>query len=233
MVIPFCVYAWTVPSAPSGEVKSRIAELFRHAVVQLDVAVSPTASVALILKLNVPVAVGVPVIVPLPFNVKPVGNDPEPKENVYGPVPPLALKAAKYATPTCPDAGGHDTDNGVIPPFGNAGTIAVTSIAAFVVPPTETVAVFATDGAALAATLTVTVMGEKLEPAASASVRVHTSVPSTHVQPEPEIAVAVRPGGSVSLTVTMPLVAAVPTLLTISVYVLPVSPSRNTPVWFL
>jgi hypothetical protein len=44
------------------------------------------------------------------------------------------------------------------------------------------------------------------------------------------MAVAVKPVGSVSVTVTVPLVAAVPVFLAVSVYVAPVCPCVKFPV---
>ena len=55
------------------------------------VAVAPTESVTLIVKLYVPSAEGVPLITPvLVFRLKLVGKEPESIENVLVPVPPLA-----------------------------------------------------------------------------------------------------------------------------------------------
>jgi len=54
----------------------------------------------------------------------------------------------------------------------------------------------------LAATVTVKVMGGKLDAAARPSVRVQVRVATMQVQPVPDIAVAVKPVGSVSTTVT-------------------------------
>ena len=51
--------------------------------------------------------------------------------------------------------------------------------------------------------------------------RVAVKVPSEHVQPRPLIAVAVRPAGSVSVSVTVPLEATFPALVTVNVYVSP------------
>ena len=48
-------------------------------------------------------ATGVPLIRPLdPFNDKPFGNTPEVMLQVYGVVPPVAVKVAEYAAPTWP-----------------------------------------------------------------------------------------------------------------------------------
>jgi len=68
---------------------------------------------------------------------------------------------------------------------------------------------------------------------ALASLRVQVSVPKVHVQPVPLIAVAVSPVGSVSATVTVPLVGPGPTLLTVIVYVAPVCPCVKLPVCVL
>ena len=51
-------------------------------------------SVTLAVKLNVPVAVGVPVMAPvLMLSVSPVGSEPVVMENKYGGVPPVAVSA--------------------------------------------------------------------------------------------------------------------------------------------
>jgi hypothetical protein len=50
-----------------------------------------------------PAWVGVPLSRPVEeFRVTPVGKDPVAIDQVYGAVPPAAVKAAEYATPTCP-----------------------------------------------------------------------------------------------------------------------------------
>ena len=54
-------------------------------------AVPPVESVTCAVKVNVPAAVGVPVIAPVPAaNVRPPGSVPETIEYVYGAVPPPA-----------------------------------------------------------------------------------------------------------------------------------------------
>ena len=68
-------------------------------------------------------------------------------------------------------------------------------------------------------------------PAASASERVQVSVASVQLQPVPSIAVAVRPLGSVSTTVTMPLDPPVPVLEARIVYCAPVCPWVKLPAW--
>src|SRR5271170_7592001 len=99
------------------------------------------------------------------------------------------------------------------------GLIVVGSLAVAVpvAPPPEAAAELVTLVGALAATLTVSVMAGKLAPATSTVVDVQVNVPSEQVQPVPAIAVAVRPAGSVSTTVTVPLVDAVPELVTVMV----------------
>ena len=58
-----------------------------------------------------------------------------------------------------------------------------------------------------------------------------TSVAKVQVQPVPLIAVAVNPVGSVSVTVTVPLVEALPLLVTVMVYCAPVCPCVKLPTW--
>jgi len=58
-------------------------------------------SVALMLKLKLPAAVGVPERTPL-LSVTPAGNDPLTTEKVYGAVPPLAVIVCVYAAATVP-----------------------------------------------------------------------------------------------------------------------------------
>lgn len=61
-------------------------------------------SVALTVKLNVPDAVGVPVIAPLLARVKPAGSAPALTDHEYGGVPPVALRfCCGYAVPAVPD----------------------------------------------------------------------------------------------------------------------------------
>ncbi len=55
------------------------------------VAVAATLSVTRTVKLNVPAAVGVPVIAPALERDSPVGSDPTVTAQVYGTVPPLAF----------------------------------------------------------------------------------------------------------------------------------------------
>ena len=58
-------------------------------------------SVALIVKLKLPAAVGVPERVP-PLSVTPAGSEPLTREKLYGAVPPLAVNVCEYAAATVP-----------------------------------------------------------------------------------------------------------------------------------
>ena len=104
-------------------------------------------------------------------------------------------------------------------PFQQRGIdTSVALLVTFVSPPPLTVAVLVTFAGALLATSTASVMTGWLAAAASVSLRVQVSVPSVQPQPLPEIAVADRPVGSVSTTVTVdPSVGIPPSLPTVSV----------------
>jgi hypothetical protein len=68
------------------------------------VAVLLSASVTFTVKLDVPVAEGVPEITPvLAFSVRPAGKLPLLMLHVYGVTPPVAVTVAEYATFTVPD----------------------------------------------------------------------------------------------------------------------------------
>src|SRR5204862_3236929 len=60
---------------------------------------------------------------------------------------------------------------------------------------------------------------------------VQVSAGRLHVQPGPLIEVAVRLAGSVSTTVTTPLVGPVPTLDAVIVYDAPICPRKRFPTW--
>ncbi len=96
------------------------------------------------------------------------------------------------------------------------GTIAVTSPAMefteFAEPSLDTAAISVTVEGALLATFTVSLRAGKLAPAASVSLRVHGPAGCVQLHPGPPIPVAVRLAGSVSVTVTAPLVAPDPLL---------------------
>ena len=95
-----------------------------------------------------------------------------------------------------------------------SGLIVVGSLAVVELePPPEAVALFVTLDAAFAATSTVAVIVGYVPPTANASERVQFVAPHDH--PAPLIPVMVKPAGAESDTVTVPLVGAVPLLLTV------------------
>jgi hypothetical protein len=112
-------------------------------------------------------------------------------------------------------------------------TIVVGSFATgvFAAPPPLAVALFVRLAGALGATLTTRAIGLPAAPAAIAVVLVHVTIApaAAHAHPVPLPALYVRPVGNVSVTVTVPVVAALPVLLTVIVYV-PVPPATNEPV---
>ena len=61
-------------------------------------------SVTVTVKLESPVPVGVPDMMPALDSVRPAGNAPELRDHVYPGVPPLAAKAAEYPVPSSPAA---------------------------------------------------------------------------------------------------------------------------------
>src|SRR6202158_2920093 len=94
--------------------------------------------------------------------------------------------------------------------------------AVLVPPPPLTAAWLTTEFAALARTVTVTVIAGYEAPAAKAFARVHVTVWPTgagHVHPVPAAAVGVSPAGNVSVTVTGAVVVAPPMLGVVSVCV--------------
>src|SRR5262245_21077286 len=108
-------------------------------------------------------------------------------------------------------------------------TVAVAELLAGVVsPPPPTVAVFVSCAGAFEATLTFIVIAGKLAPAFNASARVQFTLCPVmgQVQPFPVAVVGANPVGSGSSTVTVPLVALPPLLVTVSVK-LPVPPRWN------
>src|SRR5258708_3715599 len=56
------------------------------------VAAKPPLSVTWAMKLNVPELVAAPLTIPAPFNMMPPGNEPPVSVQVYGAVPPAAVK---------------------------------------------------------------------------------------------------------------------------------------------
>ena len=65
--------------------------------------VRPWLSVAVTVKLKPPAAVGVPLMLPALDSVNPAGRLPPVTANVYGPMPPLAVRMSAYDTPTAGD----------------------------------------------------------------------------------------------------------------------------------
>lgn len=89
---------------------------------------------------------------------------------------------------------------------------------------------FVTVNGTLLATFTVSTIVAQIAAPATAASRVHVAVPSVHVHPAPLIAVAVTAGGSVSTSVTVPLVARSSMFLTELVYDFPASPCVKRPM---
>ena len=59
-----------------------------------EIAMTPVESVTLMVKVELPAVVGVPVIAPvMVFNIRPAGRDPDAIENVYPGTPPAATAA--------------------------------------------------------------------------------------------------------------------------------------------
>jgi hypothetical protein len=64
-------------------------------------------SVAPIVKLNVPAVLGVPVSIPLEKRLSPAGKEPAKSDQVYGGVPPVAVRGCEYIVPVIPDGSGE------------------------------------------------------------------------------------------------------------------------------
>src|SRR5262249_36324962 len=65
-------------------------------------ALGTALSVSFSTKLDVPVAVGVPVMVPLVLSLSPAGSDPEARDHVHGGTPPPAGNVAENGRVTLP-----------------------------------------------------------------------------------------------------------------------------------
>ena|SRR6185312_12347449 len=111
---------------------------------------------------------------------------------------------------------------------GVATVIVGVDVTGVEMPPPETFRGMLTGVPFEAVTFPVTVIGGKLWPAESASVRVHVPDDTVQVQPVPAMAVMVKPVGG-SATVTVPLVAALPVLETVMLYVAFCSPLLKLP----
>ena len=110
----------------------------------------------------------------------------------------------------------------LVRPSTGAGRIVVGSLAVgeFVAPPPLALALLVSDPAALAATSTVRVMALVPPLAAMAVLLVQVTVGELapeQIQSPPLAEAKVKPVGKVSVTVSSPLVASVPILLTVSV----------------
>ena len=64
----------------------------------------PAESVTFTVKVELPGAVGVPVMIPPVLSESPTGSDPLDMLHVSGATPPLAVSVAEYAVPTIPEA---------------------------------------------------------------------------------------------------------------------------------
>ena len=64
--------------------------------------VAPFASASFTVNEVIPAAVGVPDNVPPADSVKPPGNDPESRDQVYGVVPPVPSNTELYGAPVIP-----------------------------------------------------------------------------------------------------------------------------------
>ena len=153
--------------------------------------------------------------------VKPVGN-----VSVTVTVPlvtalPLFVAVIVYVAPFCPCVKLPLCDL-VMVRSGTLGGLMVVgseaeSLPVLASPPPATVAVLVTLAGALAATFTVSVMAGKLAPGAAVVLVLQASVDTVQLHPVPVIAVAVKPVGSVSVTVTVPEVGANPPFHAVSV----------------
>ena len=95
------VWLYTPPTVPPGKLAglTAIAALISSEYARDPVA--PRPSVAVSVKLNVPLAVAVPVKAPVDaLSTRPAGSAPEQTLNVYVPLPPIAVIDWLYATPT-------------------------------------------------------------------------------------------------------------------------------------
>jgi hypothetical protein len=86
------VTEYGTPTVPAGGAEKFVVTPVPMVSVVASVAICPRASVTLAVKLNVPVAVGVPVSTPLAFRVIPAGRLPEATDQVYGLVPPVTVR---------------------------------------------------------------------------------------------------------------------------------------------
>lgn len=111
-VVVLLIYQPFVPSVPdmTGVI---VGFCVVTVMVQEFVAVLADASVTCTVKLNTPPALGVPVTAPvLGVRIRPCGRLPM-IEKVYGAIPPTAVSAELYATPSGAVADGQPTARGM------------------------------------------------------------------------------------------------------------------------
>jgi hypothetical protein len=151
-----------------------------------------------------------------------------------GPVPPF-VTVRVYVAPLCPCVNDPACAFAIVRSATPGTRIVVESLevsfAVFVWPPPETVAALMSGDDADAETFTVSVTGGYEADDASTSLRVQERGVRLQLHPAPESAVALNPEGRESVSVTVPDVGPVPTFDTAIVYVAPLWPRVNEPVW--
>jgi hypothetical protein len=106
------VNAWEydVPTVPAGSVELVVidsAAMIVRLKAFCELCGAAPLSVTRIVKLNEPLAVGIPFNVPLDERFRPAGRDPEANDHVYGDVPPLAVNVWEYDVPAVPAGSGE------------------------------------------------------------------------------------------------------------------------------
>jgi len=104
--VSVCAYAWPCTASLRAVVITESAALM--VMEQLCVAAEPPLSATLMVKLEFPAELGVPLIWPCcESRLSPAGNWPAEMLQLYGCVPPEVLSVAEYACPTVPVEAGH------------------------------------------------------------------------------------------------------------------------------
>ena len=100
--VSVCEYA--VPAVPLGSVLGASVTTTAALIAGLYdcTPVTPFASVAVMSRLLLPAALGVPLSTPALVSVRPAGKAPEVTAKAYGPVPPDAVNVCAYAVPAVP-----------------------------------------------------------------------------------------------------------------------------------
>jgi hypothetical protein len=109
-------------------------------------------------------------------------------------------------------------------------TATASSVSPTPTPPSNTVLVLITRGGASPATVTVTVMTEKLPPPTRPSLLVQLCNALSQLQPVPDIPVTVSPFDTVSVTVAAPVAVVRPTFDTVNSNSAPISPCTMSPL---